>query len=62
MTEEEALEEALKIVPKYPGFGQCGCGEGWQNEQCTKLEQLIGDGECHCIYDYMELNLQIKRI
>lgn len=49
------LEEVLKIVPTYPNSGKCGCGEGYQNECCSKLEDLMNDGQSHCIYDFLKI-------
>lgn len=60
-TEEQIqafLKEALKIKPTYPSNGYCGCGEGWQDERCSKMEELLGkdcDGNNYCIYHYIEI-------
>lgn len=51
MTYKEALTEALKVKSSYPRGNSCGCGEGWMEERCIKLEELLNDGGCHCIYD-----------
>lgn len=49
MKEEEALKEALKVIPKYPNTGICGCGEGRCNEQCDKFTDLMNDEYFHCV-------------
>jgi len=37
MTKEEALIEAMKVIPKYPQTF-CGCGEGWKMRGVVSLQ------------------------
>lgn len=43
------LRTSMLIKPKYQQ-SFCGCGEGWSDERCEKLTELMNDGNHHCIF------------
>jgi hypothetical protein len=51
LSELENLVQALKVKPLYPQTS-CGCGEGWTDERCNKLNCAT----IECIFQVIEIN------